>query len=225
MKKFYLSCIESRVDNPKNLYARFKIGPFDKNHTLTIANNLRRALLSELHSLAIIAVRIQGVKHEYSSITGVRESVLDLLLNIKQIALVSSFQSHSPYIAYLSASGPGVVKAGDIIFPACVKCIDPDQEIATLSSDGHLNMAFLIYPGKNYWMQLGSTQFMSFCGKVFNAISSLLDEESNIHKFLNSWQFEKTNILPIDAVFMPACLCAFMYYELLCSSITMSLLV
>ena len=199
MKKFYLSCIESHVDESKNVYACFKIGPFEKNHTLTIANNLRRTLLSELSSLAIIAVKIQGVKHEYSSMVGVRESVLDILLNIKQISLASAFQIHSPHIAYLSASGPGIVKAGDIEFPSFLKCVDPDQQIATLCNDGKLNIAFLIYPGKNYWLQLGSDQFINHCAKVFNQ-ANLADQAE---KFLQGWQFEQTNILPIDAVFMP----------------------
>ena len=199
MKKFYLSCIESRINDPKNLYARFKIGPFERNHTLTIANNLRRTLLSELDSLAIIAVKIQGVKHEYSSLPGVRESMLDILLNIKQISLASAFQIHSPHIAYLSASGPGIVKAGDIEFPSFLKCVDPDQQIATLCNDGKLNIAFLIYPGKNYWLQLGSNQFINHCAKVFNQ-ANLTDQAE---QFLQGWQFEQTNILPIDAVFMP----------------------
>ena len=199
MKKFHLSCIESRIDDPKNLYARFKIGPFEKNHTLTIANNLRRTLLSELDSVAIIAVKIQGVKHEYSSLPGVRESVLDILLNIKQVALASAFQIQSPHIAYLSASGPGTVKAGDIQFPPFLKCVDPEQKIATLCNDGKLDIVFLVYPGKNYWIQLGSNQFINHCAKVFTKASAT----DQTKQFLEGWQSEKANILPIDAVFMP----------------------
>ena len=178
MKKFYLSCIESHVDESKNVYACFKIGPFEKNHTLTIANNLRRTLLSELSSLAIIAVKIQGVKHEYSSMVGVRESVLDILLNIKQIALTSTFQIQAPYLAYLSASGPGIVTAGDIEFPSFLKCVDP---------------------GKNYWVQLGSNQFLNHCTKAFSEVH--LTNQGK--EFLQMNQFEHANILPIDAVFMP----------------------
>lgn len=199
MKKFYLSCIESRIDDPQNFYARFKIGPFEKNHTLTIANNLRRTLLSELESTAIIAVKIQGVKHEYSSISGVRESVLDILLNIKQVALASAFKIYSPHIAYISVKGPRVVTAGDIRFPPFLKCVDPSQKIATLCDNGQLNIAFLIYPGKNYWIQLGSSQFTNYCSKVFTK-ANLTDQAKTV---LEGWQFEKSNILPIDAVFMP----------------------
>ena len=199
MKKLHLSCIESRLDDPQNLYAQFKIGPFDKNHTVTIANNLRRALLSELESTAIIAVKIQGVKHEYSSLPGVRESVLDILLNIKQIALTSTFQIQAPYLAYLSASGPGIVTAGDIEFPSFLKCVDPTKKIATLCNDGQLNIAFLIYPGKNYWVQLGSNQFLNHCIKAFNDVN--LTNQGK--EFLSTYQLDTANILPIDAVFMP----------------------
>ena len=199
MKKFYLSCVESRIDDPKNLYARFKVGPFEKNHTLTIANNLRRTLLSELDSIAIIAVKIQGVKHEYSALPGVRESILDILLNIKQIALASVFEIHSPHIAYLSATEPGIVTANDIQLPPFLKCVDPDQKIATLCNDGKLEILFLIYPGKNYWIQLGSNQFLNHCTKVFNK-ASVTDQAK---KYIQSWEVDQANILPIDAVFMP----------------------
>lgn len=199
MKKFYLSCIESRVDESKNVYACFKIGPFEKNHTLTIANNLRRTLLSELSSLAVIAVKIQSVKHEYSAVLGVRESVLDILLNIKQIALTSTFQIKAPYLAYLSVSGPGIVTAGNIEFPSFIRCVDPTQKIATLCNDGQLNIVFLIYPGKNYWVQLGSNQFLNHCTKAFSNVKMTTQGK----EFLQTHQFEKVNILPIDAVFMP----------------------
>lgn len=199
MKKFDLACIESRIDTPRNVYAHLKIGPFEKNHTLTIANNLRRSLLSELRGVAIIAVKIQGVKHEYSSLVGVRESVLDILLNIKEIVLSSAFQIHSPHLAYLSVKGKQVVKAGDIQFPAFFKCVDPDQHIATLSHDGKLTIAFLIYPGKNYWMQLGSTQFVKHCNTIFSQ-ANLKSQE----RFIGIEQmFQKSTILPIDAIFMP----------------------
>lgn len=199
MKKFYLSCIESHLDESKNVYACFKIGPFEKNHTLTIANNLRRTLLSELSSLAIIAVKIQGVQHEYSSMVGVRESVLDILLNIKKIALTSTFQIQTPYLAYLSASGPGVVTAGDIELPSFIKCVDPTKKIATLSHDGQFNIAFLIYPGKNYWVQLGSKQFLNHCTKAFSDVNLTTQAK----EFLQTYSLIDANILPIDAVFMP----------------------
>ena len=197
MANFYVSCLESRIDSATNVYTQFKIGPFEKNQTLTVANNLRRTLLSELDSIAIIAVKVQGVKHEYSSIKGVRESVLDILLNVKQIVLTSDYKLYSPELAYLSISGKtSVVKAGDIQFPSFIQCINPDHEIATLCADGALNMVFLIYPGKNYWMQLGSQQFISHCWKIFNKAKN----PTSLGDF--NWS-NQANILPLDAVFMP----------------------
>jgi DNA-directed RNA polymerase subunit alpha len=200
MTNFHISCIESRIHNPTNVYARFKIGPLEKNQTLTIANNLRRTLLSELESIAIIAVQIQGVKHEYSSIPGVRESVLDILLNIKQIVLSCPHRLHSPQIGYLSIYGEKKVCAGDIQFPDFIHCINPNHEIATLCVDGHLIMTFLIYPGKNYWLQFGSNQFLKHCQKIFskvydNSKLALKNDFPNLKPI--------SNILPLDAVFMP----------------------
>lgn len=197
MPNFYVSCIESHFETPTNLYGRFKIGPFEKNHTITIANNLRRTLLSELESIAIIAVKIQGVQHEYSAIKGVRESCLDILLNVKQIVLTCPYQLDTPQLAYLSASGKSV-KAGDIQFPSFIQCMNPDLEIANLCSDGQLNMVFLIYPGKNYWIQLGAQQFITHCQRVFQTVYKKKGQK------MYQWAMKSnSNILPLDAVFMP----------------------
>ena len=85
MEQLLLSCIESRIENNRSFYGRFQLGPFDLGQGLTVATALRRTLLSELTGLAITAVTIQGASHEYSTLQGVRESVLDILLNLKQI--------------------------------------------------------------------------------------------------------------------------------------------
>ena len=85
MEQVLLSCIESRIENNRSFYGRFQLGPFDLGQGLTVATALRRTLLSELTGIAITAVTIQGASHEYSTLHGVRESVLDILLNLKQI--------------------------------------------------------------------------------------------------------------------------------------------
>ena len=193
------SCIESRIDGPKTIYARYKIGPFFSNQTLTVANNLRRTLLSDLDGIAFVAVKIQGVQHEYAYLPGIRESVFDILLNIKQIALSSAFKIHSPHVAYLQASGPGVVKAADIQLPVFLKCVDPDQAIATLSNNAQLQILFLVCPGKNYWLQSPSQQLANLWENIFSKYSMT----KSIPRFDDNWQTEKTNLLPIDAMFMP----------------------
>lgn len=85
--KFAISCKESRIETNTTFYSCFYLGPFEQGESVTIANALRRTLLSDLMGVAITSVEIEGAMHEYSSITGVRESVLDILLNLKEIIL------------------------------------------------------------------------------------------------------------------------------------------
>jgi DNA-directed RNA polymerase subunit alpha len=182
-----LSCIESRVEDNRSFYGRFQLGPFDVGQGLTVANAIRRTLLSELPGLAIIAVEIEGAHHEYSTLPGVRESVLDILLNLKQIVLTSSFKIQEPQFGYLQFQGPGIVKAGDLKLPLSIQCVDPEQYIATLSYNGFLNIKFFICQGKNY---------LSFSNLSAEFQKPALSK-------LNKYQLmKKSNLLTIDAVFM-----------------------
>nr|YP_009367645.1 alpha subunit of RNA polymerase [Pseudocharacium americanum]YP_009367734.1 alpha subunit of RNA polymerase [Ignatius tetrasporus]ARK14602.1 alpha subunit of RNA polymerase [Pseudocharacium americanum]ARK14691.1 alpha subunit of RNA polymerase [Ignatius tetrasporus] len=153
MEPFLLSCIDSKIENNRSFYGRFQLGPFDTGQGITLANALRRTLLSELTGLAITLIEIQGVSHEYSSILGVRESILDILQNLKQLVFKSDFQVHEPQIGYLIISGPAVVRAGDLKLPLPIQCVDPEQYIATLSYNGYLNIKFIINQGKKYIIQ------------------------------------------------------------------------
>jgi DNA-directed RNA polymerase alpha subunit len=87
MEKIIVSCLESRVEANRSIYARFLLGPFTEDYAVTVGTALRRALLSKVKNIAITAIHIQGVTHEFSTIVGVRESVLDLALNFQQIVL------------------------------------------------------------------------------------------------------------------------------------------
>lgn len=156
MDHFLLSCIEYRVENNRSLYGRFQLGPFDKSQGLTIANAIRRTLLSELSGLAIFCVEIQGVNHEYSNLKGVRESVLDVLLNLKQIVFSSNKKLNQPEIGFLKLQGPKIVKACDLKLPSFIQCVDPNQYITTLSDNGILEMKFMICEGKNFLIQTPS---------------------------------------------------------------------
>nr|YP_009105109.1 alpha subunit of RNA polymerase [Edaphochlorella mirabilis]AIT93773.1 alpha subunit of RNA polymerase [Edaphochlorella mirabilis] len=153
MEHLLLSCIESKIENNRSFYGRFTLGPFDAGQGLTIATALRRTLLSELTGLGIIAVEIKGATHEYSALNGIRESVLDILLNLKQIVLSSEISLEEPQIGFLKIQGPCVAKASDIKLPSFIHCVDPDQYIATLSYDGMLEIKFIICHGKNYIIQ------------------------------------------------------------------------
>lgn len=87
MEKIVISCLESRVETNRRMYARFLLGPFQDDNAITIATALRRSLLSKVKSIAITSIHIQGVTNEFCTIVGVRESVLDLALNFQQIVL------------------------------------------------------------------------------------------------------------------------------------------
>jgi DNA-directed RNA polymerase subunit alpha len=183
-----LCCIESRVEDNRSFYGRFQLGPFDVGQGLTIANAIRRTLLSELQGLAIVAVEIEGAYHEYSTLPGIRESVLDILLNLKQIVLTSNFKIQEPQFGYLQVKGPGKVKASDLKLPLSIQCVDPNQYIADLSYDASLNIKFFICQGKNYLS--------------FSNVSSEFQRATFTKT--NDQQLNKNfNLLMIDAVFMP----------------------
>ena len=149
MIKTLLTCIESKVESNRSLYGRFQLGPFQLGQGLTVANGLRRSMLSELTGIAIVAVEIKEAIHEYSTLKGIQESVFDILLNLKQITIKSQLPLNSPQIGFLQESGPTVVRARDLKLPPSIQIVDPQQYIATISRDGSLKLKFLIWQGKN----------------------------------------------------------------------------
>nr|YP_009367811.1 alpha subunit of RNA polymerase [Neodangemannia microcystis]ARK14781.1 alpha subunit of RNA polymerase [Neodangemannia microcystis] len=159
MKNLLLSCIESRIEQNNGFYGRFKLGPFDLGQGLTIGNAFRRTLLSELTGIGITIVSIDGVSHEYSTLPGVRESVIDILLNLKQIVFSSELTLTSPQIGYLSINGPAKIKAGDLQLPNSICCVNPDQPIATISTNAQFNLKFVLCQGKNYIVQTPTNKF------------------------------------------------------------------
>jgi DNA-directed RNA polymerase subunit alpha len=111
--------------------ATFEIGPLMPGYGATIANPLRRVLLSSLEGAAITSIKIKGVDHEFSSITGVQEDVIEIILNIKKI----KFRLHTdgPLKLTIDVKGDKEVTAADIKTTADVEVINPDQHIATIS--------------------------------------------------------------------------------------------
>jgi DNA-directed RNA polymerase alpha subunit len=96
MNKLFISCKESRIENNRSFYGCFYIGPFDEVQSLTIANALRRTLLSDCTGLGITSVTIENANHEYATLPGVRESVLDIILNLKEIVLKKTANACTP---------------------------------------------------------------------------------------------------------------------------------
>jgi DNA-directed RNA polymerase subunit alpha len=127
----------------------FVIEPLDRGFGYTFGNSLRRVLLSSLEGAAVTSVKIEGVAHEFTTLPGVREDVTDIILNLKQ--LVCILHGESPEVEVrLTKRGEGVVTAADIEAPADLEILNPDLEIANLSSKGRLEITLTIGRGRGY---------------------------------------------------------------------------
>lgn len=124
------------------------VEPLERGFGVTLGNALRRVLLSSLQGAAINSVQIDGVLHEFSSISGVREDVTDIVLNIKEIAL--RMHAEGPKRVILKKVGPGVVTAGDIEETADIEVLNPDHVICTLDENAEMRMEFVVDSGKGY---------------------------------------------------------------------------
>jgi DNA-directed RNA polymerase subunit alpha len=118
--------------------ARVVIEPFERGFGHTLGNALRRVLLSSMPGAAITEVEIDGVLHEYTSIEGVQEDVVDILLNLKQVAI--RMHTRDSAELRLNKKGPGPVTAGDIQTDHDVEIVNPELVIAHLTKAGELNM-------------------------------------------------------------------------------------
>ena len=128
--------------------SRFILDPLEPGFGYTLGNSLRRTLLSSIPGAAVTNIRIQGVSHEFSTIPGVKEDVVEVILNIKN--LVVSSEHDAPVVAHLSKSAAGPVTAADIQVPAGVEVHNPELVIATLNAKGKLEIEFIIERGRGY---------------------------------------------------------------------------
>lgn len=131
------------VDN-----GRVILEPFERGYGHTLGNALRRILLSSMPGVAPVEVEIAGVLHEYSTIDGVKEDVINILLNLKQLAIVLHEKDHA--VLVLNKSGAGKVTAADFEPMAGVDIINPDMVIAHLEENGKLNMKVTVRRGTGF---------------------------------------------------------------------------
>ncbi len=137
------------AEDVKDNRGSFTIEPLDRGFGYTFGNGLRRVLLSSLAGAAVTSVRIEGVAHEFSTITGVKEDVTDIVLNLKEI--VCRMHSEAAEVeAPLVVTGPGEVTAGDIDLPSGVEILNPETHIATLEKKTKLEIYLTIGHGRGY---------------------------------------------------------------------------
>lgn len=122
--------------------------PFERGYGHTLGNALRRVLLSSMTGYAPTEVTIAGVVHEYSTLDGVQEDVVDLLLNLKGV--VFKLHNRDSITLTLKKSGPGVATAADIELPHDVEVINPEHVIANLADNGKLDMQIKVEKGRGY---------------------------------------------------------------------------
>jgi len=136
------------VQSISPVHAVVVMEPFERGYGHTLGNALRRILLSSLPGCAPTEVSIDGVLHEYSTLDGVREDVVDILLNLKGVVL--KLHNRTEATLRLSKSGEGVVKAGDIEVSHDVEIINPDHVIAHLAPGGKIDMQIKVEQGRGY---------------------------------------------------------------------------
>lgn len=136
-----------KIDDKAN-EATFEIEPFSPGYGVTVANSLRRVLLSSLKGAAINQIKIEGVTHEFSTLPGIKEDLVEIILNLKQVRI--KLQGDDPATLTLKAKGPQKVTAGDFANNALIEIINPDQHIATLDSKVKLDLEAIVVKGKGY---------------------------------------------------------------------------
>jgi DNA-directed RNA polymerase subunit alpha len=144
--------------------SKIVVEPLEPGFGYTLGNTLRRTLLSRIPGAAVTTIQIEGVEHEFSTVPGVVEDVVDIILNIKRI--VVRMEDNDPQTLYLSAKGAGNVTAGDLKLPAGVEIVNPDLHIATLSASGRLEMEMTVAPGVGYRSADGNKGASSVIGVI-----------------------------------------------------------
>lgn len=146
IEKPRIECVEMSKDST---YGKIVVEPLERGYGITIGNSLRRILLSSLPGVAVKWVKIDGVLHEFSTIPGVKEDVVDIILNLKELSAKIHSQDAVKEVR-IEKKGAGAVTAGDIIADADVEILNPDMHIATLDEDAEMEMVIGISQGRGY---------------------------------------------------------------------------
>lgn len=136
------------VQTISDTHAKVVLEPLERGFGHTLGNALRRILLSSMPGSAVTEVEIDGVLHEYTTIEGVQEDVVEIMLNLKQLAIIMHDRDEA--ILTLKKSGPGAVTAGDIELSHDIEIVNPELVIATLNGAGELSMTLKIEKGRGY---------------------------------------------------------------------------
>lgn len=143
-----IKCVNTTTSSDGSQYGKFVVEPLERGFGTTIGNSLRRVLLSSLEGAAVTSVRIEGITHEYTSIPGIVEDVIDIMLNLK--GLIVKTDSKEAQHLRLDVDKPGPVLASDIQLPSGVKVVNPDWVICTIAEGGSIHADIIVETGKGY---------------------------------------------------------------------------
>jgi len=223
----HLYVLEEKHISPTNMYAKVKISPYEKGQGMTVANVIRRVLLSQIDCLAFQSVQIDGVSHEFSIKPGLKESVSEILFNLSQVCLRQSFNymnsnsvpgefldstkqiqlgdfswyyNWNSLVAFCKKTSPGTLFAKDISLPFGIECVDPNQKIATIVSP-HIDfkMNIVLVRSKQYAHDLPH-QNMFFPKKLLKQLNSNSNFNQNED---DEFEVFDSPFLPLDSSFSP----------------------
>ena len=180
-----ITCIETYIDSEKNFYGSYLIEPLEIGQGITLGNSLRRTLLADLYNFAITGVRINNLIHEFSNILGIREDILEIILNLKEIIFKTSSIINIKnknllfFKSFLHVQGPSIITAGMFYLPKnLLKIINPKQYLCTILNKSNLYLEIDIKKGSGYH----------------------LSEEIKLNNLKTIF---KQKTFPIDNIFMP----------------------
>ena len=186
-------CVESRTDSKRLYYGRFILSPLMKGQADTIGIAMRRALLGEIEGTCITRVKSEKVPHEYSTITGIQESVHEILMNLKEIVLRSNL--YGTRNASICVKGPGYVTAQDIILPPSIEIVDNTQHIANLTEPINLCIELQIERNRGYRIKTPNN-FQEGSYPIDAVFMPVRNANHSIHSYVNG--NEKQEILFIE---------------------------
>ena len=137
----------TKIDENKD-YGKFVIEPLERGYGTTLGNSLRRVLLASLPGAAVTSINIEGVLHEFDTVPGVREDVMQIILNIKGIAVKSYVEDEK--IIELDVQGPAEITAGDILTDSDIEIVNPDHYLFTIGEGSSLKATMTVNSGRGY---------------------------------------------------------------------------
>ncbi len=137
-----------KIKSQDDIHGEFIIEPLERGFGHTLGNSIRRVLLSSIEGVGVSRIKIEGVEHEFSTIEGMKEDILEFVANLKGI--VFQMEGDEPVKIRLEKKGPGAVKASDINLTSEIEIINPDAYIATLTKKSHLKADLILERGKGY---------------------------------------------------------------------------